>query len=179
MEPFGEFARQARQVTSHPKSPWTTGSEAAQLAIIASFHTTLRRPLMLVVKNKSISLRWEIKSIFMSILWNNFLMCWSPTWPPCHVVANQEYSLEWQTWGLMCAHFTLLSTPSLSLHQGSALRVIKIRATRKGKQYNKALRLHLEIDLGITRRDWCARTDLSRSFLFLCNVMWFGWPRNT
>ena len=46
---------------------------------------------MLVVKNKSISLLWEQNSIFMQILREKFLLFWPPTWPPCHVVANQEY----------------------------------------------------------------------------------------
>ena len=45
---------------------------------------------MLVVKNKSISLLWELNSIFISILREKVLLYWLPTWLPCHVVANQE-----------------------------------------------------------------------------------------
>ena len=45
---------------------------------------------MLAVKNKSISLFWELNSIFISILREKVLLYWPPTWPPCHVVANQE-----------------------------------------------------------------------------------------
>ena len=48
---------------------------------------------MLVVKNKTVSLRWELNSIFMQILRNKIVLYWPPTWPPCHVVANQEF---WQ-----------------------------------------------------------------------------------
>ena len=44
----------------------------------------------LVAKNKSISLLWEINSIFMDILREKVLLYWPPTWPPCHVVVNQE-----------------------------------------------------------------------------------------
>ena len=46
---------------------------------------------MLVVKNKSISLLLELDSVFMSIVFEKFY-CIEPTWPPCHLVANQEYS---------------------------------------------------------------------------------------
>ena len=46
---------------------------------------------MLVVKNKSISLLWELNSIFMEILWEKTLLYWPSTWPPCHVVADQEF----------------------------------------------------------------------------------------
>ena len=45
---------------------------------------------MLAVKNKSISLLWELNSIFISVLREKVLLYWPPTWPPCHVVANQE-----------------------------------------------------------------------------------------
>ena len=47
---------------------------------------------MLVVKNRSISLLWELNSISMLILREkkNILFTHS-AWPPCHVVANQEY----------------------------------------------------------------------------------------
>ena len=45
---------------------------------------------MLVIKNKSISLRWELNAIFMQILQEKILLYWPPIWPPCHVVANQE-----------------------------------------------------------------------------------------
>ena len=44
---------------------------------------------MLVIKNKSISLRWEL-NIFMQILQEKSLLYWPPIWPPCHVVANEE-----------------------------------------------------------------------------------------
>ena len=173
------FLLKARMFKSTTPAPGTgpyftsVSRNDSQLEIIASFHAKSRRLLMLVVKNKSTSLRWELKSIFMSILWNNFLLYWRPSWPPCHVVPNQEYSL-----GRRCAHFTLPS-PLLSPHQGCALRVFKIRAIRKGKQYNKAIRSHLEMDLGTTRTEGCALIELSCSFSFLCNVMWLGWPRNT
>ena len=46
---------------------------------------------MFVVKNKSISLLWKLNSIFMEILWEKSLLYWPSTWPPCHVVANQEF----------------------------------------------------------------------------------------
>ena len=48
---------------------------------------------MLVVKNKSVSLRWELNSIFMQILQKKIVLYWPPTWPPCHVVANQELTM--------------------------------------------------------------------------------------
>ena len=47
---------------------------------------------MLVVKNKNISLLWELNSIFRLILREKILLFWPPTWPPCHVVANQEFA---------------------------------------------------------------------------------------
>ena len=50
---------------------------------------------MLVVKNKSISLPWELTSIFMEILPEKILLYWPPPWPPCHVVANQDFNSPW------------------------------------------------------------------------------------
>ena len=44
----------------------------------------------LVVKNKSISLLWELISGFMKILREKIILYWPPIWPPCHVVVNQE-----------------------------------------------------------------------------------------
>ena len=41
-------------------------------------------------KNKSISFLWELNSIFMWILQEKILLYCHPTWPPCHVVSNQE-----------------------------------------------------------------------------------------
>ena len=48
---------------------------------------------MLVVKNKSISLFWELNSIFRQILREKIISYWPPTWPPCCMVANQELAL--------------------------------------------------------------------------------------
>ena len=45
---------------------------------------------MLLVKNKSISLLWEINSIFM-YMFRKKLLYGPLTWPPCHVVPKQEY----------------------------------------------------------------------------------------
>ena len=43
---------------------------------------------MLAVKNKSISLLWELNSIFILFLGEKITLFWLPTW---HVPANQEY----------------------------------------------------------------------------------------
>ena len=46
---------------------------------------------MLVVKNKNISLLWELILFSFKFLEKNFYRFDPPTWSPCHVVANQEY----------------------------------------------------------------------------------------
>ena len=43
---------------------------------------------MLAVKNKSISLLWELNSIFILFLGEKITLFWLPTW---HVAANREY----------------------------------------------------------------------------------------
>ena len=73
------------------------------LFIIADLHMTSRWP-QLVVKNKSISLLWEVNSIFVQILQGKILLYWLPVWPPYHVVASQEY--------LVCLRFSVGSTYS-------------------------------------------------------------------
>ena len=79
----------------------------------------------------------------------------------------------------MRADFTL-SSPPFSLSIRAALYgCLKLELHGKERRANKALSSHLEIDLGTTHIEGCARTDLSSSFSFLCNVMWFGLPRNT
>ena len=50
------------------------------------------RAAMLVIKDKSISLLWELNSIFKLILREKILLFWPPTWPPRHVVKNQEFA---------------------------------------------------------------------------------------
>ena len=62
---------------------------------------------MLVVKNKSISLRWEMDSILMQISAEKFLLYWPPTWPPCHVVANQEYEQIFPSCKVSCLYTSL------------------------------------------------------------------------
>ena len=48
------------------------------------------RAVMLVVKNKSVSLLWQLNSIFMQVLREKLCCFGRPIWPPCHVVANQD-----------------------------------------------------------------------------------------
>ena len=63
------FLLKARMFKSTTPAPGTgpyftsVSRNDSQLEIIASFHAKSRRLLMLVVKNKSTSLRWELKSI--------------------------------------------------------------------------------------------------------------------
>ena len=45
---------------------------------------------MLVGKNNNLSLRWELNFIIMQILRKEIVLCYQPTWPPCHGGANQE-----------------------------------------------------------------------------------------
>ena len=45
---------------------------------------------MLVGKNNNLSLRWELNFIIMQILRKEIVLCYQPTWPLCHVGANQE-----------------------------------------------------------------------------------------
>ena len=45
---------------------------------------------MLVVKNNSLSLRWQLNFIFMQIMRNKIVLFWPPTWPPCHVSEIKE-----------------------------------------------------------------------------------------
>ena len=40
--------------------------------------------------NKSISLHWELNPISCKFL-KKILLYYHSTWPPCHVVANQEF----------------------------------------------------------------------------------------
>ena len=53
---------------------------------------------MLVVKNYSLSLRWELNLIFMQIMRNKIVLFWPPTWPPCHLSKIKEFPLKsWLT----------------------------------------------------------------------------------
>ena len=45
---------------------------------------------MLVGKNNNLSLGWELNFIIMQILRKEIVLCYQPTWPPCHVGASQE-----------------------------------------------------------------------------------------
>ena len=48
-------------------------------------------------ETKSVSLLWELNSIFMYILRKNSVVLTTntiPTWPPCDVVASQEFLSE-------------------------------------------------------------------------------------
>ena len=47
---------------------------------------------MLVVKNNSLCLRWELNFIFMQIMQIKIVLFWPPTWPPCHVSEIKQYS---------------------------------------------------------------------------------------
>ena len=47
----------------------------------------------LVVKNNSLSLLWELNSIFMQIMRKEIALYFPPTCPPCQGVENQEYPL--------------------------------------------------------------------------------------
>ena len=49
----------------------------------------VKAALSVVSRKKSISLLWERNSVFMQILRAKIILYWPPTWPPCHVVANQ------------------------------------------------------------------------------------------
>ena len=71
---------------------------------------------MLVVKNNSLSLRWELNFIFMQILRKKIVLFWPPTWPPCHVSEIREYvwtsinqglSRDQETWTLHSISITL------------------------------------------------------------------------
>ena len=46
---------------------------------------------MLVVKNKNNSLLWELNYFFYFFREKYCIL--PPTWPPCHVVANQGYTI--------------------------------------------------------------------------------------
>ena len=43
-------------------------------------------------KNNDLSLCWELNFIIMQILRKEIVLYCQPTWPPCHVGANQEYA---------------------------------------------------------------------------------------
>ena len=58
---------------------------------IGGLHGTSRQPCWW---SRSISLLCKLNSVFMSILREKILPYWPPTWPPCHVAANQEYYLR-------------------------------------------------------------------------------------
>ena len=57
---------------------------------------------MLVVKNKSISLLWELNSIFMKILREKILLYWPPTWLPfsrgCIPRIEKQLHVEYASW---------------------------------------------------------------------------------
>ena len=53
---------------------------------------------MLDGKDNDLSLRWELNFIIMQILRKEIVLYCQPTWPQCHVGANQEYcSLVFRT----------------------------------------------------------------------------------
>ena len=42
-------------------------------------------------QQQSVFLRWELNFFIMQILRKSFLLFWPPTWPPCHVVASDQF----------------------------------------------------------------------------------------
>ena len=45
----------------------------------------------------------ELNAIFMQILQEGIPLYWPPIWPPCHVVANQEYlTIVFKSYYLAC-----------------------------------------------------------------------------
>ena len=64
---------------------------------------------MLVVKNNSLSLRWELNFIFIQILRNKIVLFWPPAWPPCHVSEIKEYIYIYRKSVYRCFRKTVLN----------------------------------------------------------------------
>ena len=78
---------------------------------------------------RDVSLLWELNSFFMSIFRAKFLLYWPPTWPPCHVVANQESVHPCFLLYLLCSNVWIF------LNLVTQLLLIAVETLKKSKSF--------------------------------------------